>query len=33
MEEGEQAWEAALREIREETGITTVSLFTSNKFD
>ncbi|MCM3782012.1 NUDIX domain-containing protein [Neobacillus mesonae] len=33
IEEGETAWEAAIREIREETGITTVSLFTSNKFD
>ncbi|WP_454191086.1 NUDIX hydrolase [Paenibacillus sp. Marseille-Q7038] len=32
-EEGEQAWETALREIREETGITKLSLFTSNKFD
>ncbi|WP_317967322.1 NUDIX domain-containing protein [Paenibacillus sp. CCS19] len=33
IEEGEKAWEAALREVREETGITKVSLFTSNKFD
>lgn len=33
IEEGEKAWEAALREIREETGITKVSLYTSNKFD
>ncbi|MEF3354096.1 NUDIX domain-containing protein [Paenibacillus sp. GYB006] len=33
IEEGEKAWETALREIREETGITKVSLFTSNKFD
>ncbi|WP_160036401.1 NUDIX hydrolase [Paenibacillus sp. An7] len=33
IEEGEKAWEAALREIREETGITKVSLFTSNKYD
>lgn len=33
IEEGEQAWEAALREIKEETGITNVLLYTSNKFD
>lgn len=33
IEEGEKAWETALREILEETGITEVSLFTSNKFD
>jgi dihydroneopterin triphosphate diphosphatase len=33
IEEGEKAWEAALREIKEETGITKVSLYTSNKFD
>jgi len=33
IEEGEKAWESALREIREETGITKVSLYTSNKFD
>lgn len=33
IEEGEKAWEAALREIQEETGITKVSLYSSNKFD
>lgn len=33
IEEGEKVWEAALREIREETSITNVTLFTSNKFD
>ncbi|CAM3534221.1 NUDIX domain-containing protein [Marinicrinis lubricantis] len=33
IEEGEAAWEAALREIREETGIAKVALYTSNKFD
>lgn len=33
IEAGEQAWEAALREIREETGITQVALYTSNTFD
>ncbi|MEO4052094.1 NUDIX domain-containing protein [Solibacillus sp. CAU 1738] len=33
IEEGEKAWEAALREIEEETGITKVSLYISNKFD
>lgn len=33
IEKGEKAWEAALREISEETGITKVTLYTSNKFD
>lgn len=33
IEAGETAWEAALREIQEETCITKVSLYTSNKFD
>ncbi|MFP7170427.1 NUDIX hydrolase [Terribacillus halophilus] len=33
IEEEEKAWETALREIREETGITKLSLYTSNKFD
>ncbi|MBW8352033.1 NUDIX domain-containing protein [Bacillus sp. IITD106] len=33
IEEGEIAWQSALREIEEETGITKVSLYTSNKFD
>ncbi|MEK3887738.1 NUDIX hydrolase [Bacillus sp. FSL K6-3431] len=33
IEEGEKAWESALREIKEETGITKVLLYTSNKFD
>jgi dATP pyrophosphohydrolase len=30
---GETAWQAALREIEEETGITNVHLYNSNKFD
>ena len=33
IEEGEKAWEAAFREIKEETGITKLLLYTSNKFD
>lgn len=33
IEEGESAWESALREIKEETGITKVLLYASNKFD
>ncbi|XEC92472.1 NUDIX pyrophosphatase [Paenibacillus tarimensis] len=33
IEKGEAAWQAALREIQEETGITNVSLYSSNKFD
>lgn len=33
IEEGETAWQSALREIKEETGITKVSLYISNKFD
>ncbi|MBN8236396.1 NUDIX domain-containing protein [Halobacillus kuroshimensis] len=33
IEEGEKAWEAALREIKEETGITDLSLYSSNQFD
>ena len=33
IEEGEAAWQAAYREIEEETGITDVSLYTSNLFD
>jgi dATP pyrophosphohydrolase len=33
IEREEKALEAALREIQEETGITKVSLYTSNKFD
>lgn len=33
IEEGEKAWEAAYREIQEETGISKVSLYTSNIFD
>ncbi len=33
IEKGEKAWEAALREISEETGITKLTLYTSNKFD
>ncbi|MBA2176306.1 NUDIX domain-containing protein [Halobacillus locisalis] len=33
IEDGEAAWQAAFREIEEETGITDVSLYTSNLFD
>ncbi|MCJ7842810.1 NUDIX domain-containing protein [Lederbergia sp. NSJ-179] len=33
IENGETAWESALREIKEETGISKVLLYTSNKFD
>ncbi|MGR9050553.1 NUDIX hydrolase [Halobacillus faecis] len=33
IEEGEKAWEAALREVKEETGITDLSLYSSNQFD
>ncbi|MFF2754454.1 NUDIX pyrophosphatase [Psychrobacillus sp. NPDC058041] len=33
IEKGEKAWEAAIREIKEETGITLLELYTSNKFD
>lgn len=33
IEQGEKAWEAALREVKEETGMTKVSLYISNKFD
>ncbi|MDZ5472404.1 NUDIX domain-containing protein [Bacillus sp. 31A1R] len=33
IEGGEKAWESALREVREETGISNISLYTSNKFD
>lgn len=33
IEEGEKAWEAALREVREETGIKLEALYTSNKFE
>jgi dihydroneopterin triphosphate diphosphatase len=33
IESGEKAWESALREVREETGISNVLLYTSNKFD
>lgn len=33
IEKGEMAWEAALREVAEETGITRLSLYNSNKFD
>ncbi|WP_235850455.1 NUDIX domain-containing protein [Niallia circulans] len=29
----EQAWEAALREVKEETGITKLALYSSNTFD
>ncbi|MCM2982963.1 NUDIX domain-containing protein [Niallia circulans] len=33
LEQGEQAWEAALREVKEETGITKLALYSSNTFD
>jgi dATP pyrophosphohydrolase len=33
IEKGEKAWEAAIREVREETGITKIILYISNKFD
>ncbi|WP_260989759.1 NUDIX pyrophosphatase [Paenibacillus xylanexedens] len=33
IEQGEKAWEAALREIHEETGITNVRLYTTNQFE
>ena len=33
LEQGEKAWEAAIREIKEETGITNVTLYSSNTFD
>lgn len=33
IEAGERAWEAALREIREETGIKKVELYNSSQFD
>ena len=33
IEKDESAWETALREIKEETGITKVTLYTTNKFD
>ncbi|GEL06220.1 NUDIX domain-containing protein [Rummeliibacillus stabekisii] len=33
IEEGESAWQSAFREIEEETGITEVLLYTSNKLD
>jgi dihydroneopterin triphosphate diphosphatase len=33
IEEGEKAWEAAYREVEEETGITHLSLYSANTFD
>lgn len=33
IEQGEKATEAAVREIREETGLTRISLYASNKFE
>lgn len=33
IEEGEKAWEAALREVREETGLTDIRLYVSNTFE
>ncbi|WP_342572287.1 NUDIX domain-containing protein [Paenibacillus sp. FSL R5-0749] len=33
IEKGEKAWEAALREVHEETGITKVRLYSANQFE
>ncbi|UOK65022.1 NUDIX domain-containing protein [Paenibacillus sp. OVF10] len=33
IEQGEKAWEAALREVHEETGITEVRLYYANQFE
>ncbi|WP_034762111.1 NUDIX domain-containing protein [Rossellomorea vietnamensis] len=33
IEGGEKAWEAAYREVEEETGITNLSLYSANTFD
>ncbi|MCR8847972.1 NUDIX domain-containing protein [Rossellomorea sp. SC111] len=33
IEEGEKAWEAAYREVEEETGITNMFLYSANTFD
>lgn len=33
IEEGEKAWEAALREVKEETSVTKLDLYASNTFD
>ncbi|MDX8342452.1 NUDIX hydrolase [Rossellomorea sp. YZS02] len=33
IDEGEKAWEAAYREVEEETGITNLSLYSANTFD
>lgn len=33
IEAGEKAWEAAYREVEEETGITNLSLYSANTFD
>ena len=33
IESGETAWESALREIKEETGISKILLYSANKFD
>ncbi|MGN7411625.1 NUDIX hydrolase [Paenibacillus sp. SAF-068] len=33
IEQGEKAWEAALREVHEETGITKVRLYSANQFE
>ncbi|MBZ9536256.1 NUDIX domain-containing protein [Cytobacillus oceanisediminis] len=33
LEQGEQAWQAALREVKEETGITNLLLYSTNTFD
>ncbi|MCM3617664.1 NUDIX domain-containing protein [Sutcliffiella horikoshii] len=33
IEGDEKAWESALREVKEEKGISNVALYTSNKFD
>ncbi|MGV3467434.1 MAG: NUDIX domain-containing protein [Heyndrickxia sp.] len=33
IEKGEKAWEAAVREVEEETGMTDISYYVSNRFD
>ncbi|MDN4605823.1 NUDIX domain-containing protein [Paenibacillus sp. F6_3S_P_1C] len=33
IEKGEKAWEAALREVHEETGITEIRLYSANQFE
>lgn len=33
VEEGETAWEAAIRELKEETGLTALSLYSADRFE